>query len=70
MSDLTQVWTEVQARLPSGWTIDSLRCASSGLGPHQRSDDWIAVAVTADGQERRYQAIDPEQALRGLAESF
>jgi hypothetical protein len=65
-SDLTQVWQRVQAALPSGWTLDSLRCASEGLAPEQRSDDWIAIALGPGGEERRSRAADPIPALEGL----
>ena len=68
--DLTTAWHETQARLPAGWTVDSLRCASSGLDPVQRSDDWIAVAVGPGGEERRHRAPDPIAALAGLAASL
>jgi hypothetical protein len=64
--DIGAVWARVQAALPEGWSIDSLRCASDGLAVEQRSDDWIAVAVGRDGQERRARAADPVAALEAL----
>jgi hypothetical protein len=64
--DIGAAWSRVQAALPEGWTIDSLRCASEGLAVDQRSDDWIAVAVGPDGQERRARAADPVAALDAL----
>jgi hypothetical protein len=67
MSDLTEAWRRVQARLPAGWQLDSLRCASEGLAPDLRSDDWIAVAIGPGGEERRSRAADPVAALDGLA---
>jgi hypothetical protein len=67
---LSVTWKRTQARLPAGWALESLRCASSGLNLQDRSDDWIAVAVTQDGGERRYRAHDPVAALDGLADSF
>lgn len=69
-TDLTRSWTEAQQKLPEGWQLDSLRCASTGLDESQRSEDWIAVAVGPDGSERRYRAPDPESALAGLVESI
>jgi hypothetical protein len=60
-------WTELQTRLPVGWTLDSLQCASSGLARHLRSQDLVAVAIGPEGQEQRYQAGDPLTALDGLA---
>jgi hypothetical protein len=67
--DLTSAWRRAQAALPEGWTLDSLRCASSGLAEEERSDDWMAVAVGPDGQERRARAADPIAALEDLATS-
>lgn len=68
--DLTAAWNVTQGRLPEGWTLDGLRCASTGLEPEQRSEDWIAVAVGPAGDEREYRAADPLAALAGLAGTF
>lgn len=67
--DLAGTWQEIQAQLPEGWTLDSLQCASTGLDPAQRSDDWVAVAIGPGGAERRSQAPDPVAALVGLISS-
>ena len=64
---LTRAWNDAQARLPAGWTLDSLRCASTGLGTDQRSADWIAVAVGPGAEQREHRAADPLAALSGLA---
>jgi hypothetical protein len=64
--DMGAAWAGIQSVLPEGWTIDSLRCASEGLAVEQRSDDWIAVAVGPDGEERRARAADPVAALEAL----
>lgn len=64
--DIGAAWARVQAALPDGWTIDSLRCASEGLAVGQRSDDWVAVAVGPGGEERRARAADPAAALDAL----
>ena len=69
-ADLSVAWAETQARLPSGWTLEGLRCASTGLSPDQRSDDWMAVAVGPDSIERKVRADDPIEALAKLASSF
>ena len=69
-TNLTSVWAEVERELPAGWTLDGLRCASTGLSPDRRSDDWIAVAVGPEGEERTYRANEPDSALRGLAMTF
>ena len=47
-ADITHVWRGIEARLPTGWRLDSLRCASTGLSRGDRSDQWIAVAVGPD----------------------
>ena len=64
--DVSKAWSETAARLPSGWRLEGLRCASEGLRVDQRSDDWIAVAVAADGTEHSHRASDPGGALQGL----
>lgn len=64
--DLGGTWARVQAALPDGWAIDSLRCASAGLSPDERSDDWIAIALGPDGQERRVRSADAVAALDAL----
>lgn len=64
--DITEVWAEVELGLPDGWTLQSLRCASTGLAAEQRSDEWIAVAEHPNGREARSRAADPIAALRGL----
>jgi hypothetical protein len=67
---LTGAWMDTEAHLPEGWTLGGLRCASTGLDPAERSDDWIAVAVGPDQEERRARAADPIEALAELASSF
>jgi hypothetical protein len=63
-------WRRTQEALPSGWQLDGLRCASDGLAPDQRSDDWVAVALGPDGAERHVRASDPFAALEGLVASI
>jgi len=67
---LATAWADTQARLPEGWTLDGLRCASTGLGVDERSDDWIAVAAGPGSQEREARAGDPLDALAPLASSL
>jgi hypothetical protein len=64
--DVGTAWARVQASLPEGWSIDSLRCASEGLAVEQRADDWVAVAVGPEGEERRTRSADPVAALEAL----
>ena len=68
--DLSSVWTETQERLPEGWSLDGLRCASTGLSVGERSDDWIAVAVGPSDEERHHRADEPISDLEGLAATF
>ena len=64
--DLTTAWREVEALLPAGWHLDGLRCASTGLRPEERSEEWIAVAIDAAGAKIQHRAATPDAALRGL----
>ncbi len=64
---VTRAWHEAQERLPKGWQLEGLRCASTGLEEEDRSDDWIAVAVGPAGEERDYRAHGPVAALIGIA---
>jgi hypothetical protein len=70
VDELTRAWTDAAARLPGGWALDSLRCASASLRPEDRSTDWVAVAVDAAGAVREYRAADPTAALSGLVDSL
>lgn len=56
--------------MPAGWTLDSLRCASTGLAVGQRSDDWVALAVGLAGEQHEHRASDPVAALDGLVTSL
>ena len=70
MSDneqLNTLWVATQARLPEGWSIDGLRCASTGLSSAERSDDWVAVATGPGGEKRSVRAAAPDEALDALA---
>ena len=64
--DLAGAWLEIQAQLPRGWLLDSLRCASTGLGEAERSDDWVAVAMGPGGEELQARGSDPVGALAAL----
>lgn len=63
-------WAIVQTALPDGWVLDGLRCASTGLTPEERSEEWMAVAVGPAGQKRTHRAPDAVVALEGLLASF
>ena len=64
---LGALWAATQARLPEGWSLDALRCASTGLAPAERSDDWVAVAIGPAGETRSARAQAPDEALEALA---
>ena len=63
---LAAEWLRAAEALTPGWTLDSLRCASTGLSPDERSTDWVAVAVSSTRVERSHRAADPVAALDGL----
>jgi hypothetical protein len=65
--DVAEAWARTAAKLPPGWELDGLRCASTGMSPEDRSEEWIAVAIGPDGRELQYRAVDPGAALAGLA---
>ena len=69
-TDLSHVWGEVEERLPPGWRLDGLRCASTGLAAEDRSEDWVAVAGGPRGETRTHRAAEPGVALRGLTTEF
>lgn len=70
VEEVGRAWSVAATRLPAGWTLEGLRCASTGIEPASRSDDWVAVAVGPGGTERTYRASDPIGALEGLAGSL
>jgi hypothetical protein len=65
-TNLTTAWTTAQSRLPDGWRLEALRCASTGLRPEDRSDVWIAIAVGPGGEEQVARGDDPVEALFAL----
>ena len=65
-TDLSRVWAEVEERLPPGWRLDGLRCASTGLAREDRSEEWVAAAVGPRDEVRTCRAAEPDEALRGL----
>ena len=65
--DLAHLWADTAASLPAGWELGGLRCASTGLAPEDRSEEWVAVATGPHGQEEQHRAADPVLALEGLA---
>jgi hypothetical protein len=65
--DLLATWHAVEARLPDGWHLDGLRCASTGLDPASRSDDWCAAAIGPGGVRVERCAASAIGALTELA---
>jgi hypothetical protein len=60
-------WVDTEAAMPLGWHLDSLRCASTGLAPEQRSSSWVAVAVGPAGEKLEPEGGEPVAALGALA---
>ena len=65
-SDVSRAWSDAAASLPPGWELGGLRCASTGLAPEDRSEEWIADATGPGGRKEKHQAADPIAALDGL----
>jgi hypothetical protein len=63
---MDQAWIHAEAALPLGWHLDSLRCASTGLTPEQRSETWVAVAAGPGGEELNAEGQEPVAALNAL----
>lgn len=66
-SGLNRAWIEAEAALPAGWHLDSIRCASTGLAPDQRSERWLALATGPNGKTRQGDGEDAISALEALA---
>ncbi len=64
--DAVRAWNAAADRLPPGWSLDGVRCTSTGLAPGERGDQWRAVAVNADGTSLDATAGDPQAALNEL----
>jgi hypothetical protein len=64
---MDRAWIETEAAMPLGWHLDSLRCASTGLAPEQRSDRWLAVAIGPAGEKLEAEGGEPVAALGALA---
>ena len=64
---LNTAWVETEAAMPLGWHLDSLRCASTGLAPDQRSSRWVAVALGPAGEKLEAEGGQPVAALGALA---
>ena len=65
---LRMAWARTESALPDGWQLDALLCTSTGLAPHERGDQWRAIAKGPDGQAEEAAAGDPVQALDALRE--
>lgn len=66
---LVRAWTAAAVALPRGWTLDGIRCTSTGLAPADRGDRWRAVALGPGGVTVEAAADAPEGALRELLRS-
>lgn len=64
--ELLVAWASAEARLAPGWQLEALRCASTGLDPASRSDDWIAVATGPGGARLEQRSASAIGALAEL----
>jgi hypothetical protein len=64
---LNRAWIAASAALPLEWRLEGLTCASTGLGPEQRSDRWRAWAVGPKGERIEGEGEGPVSALNALA---
>jgi hypothetical protein len=69
-AQLTAAYRATEAALPAGWQLDGLRCASTGLGPEERSDKWRALARGPAGATVEGRGDDPLLALADLAKEL
>jgi hypothetical protein len=67
LSGMSKAWVELSAAMPLGWHLDSLRCASTGLQPDQRSNRWVAIAIGPNGHELAGEGDGEILALNALA---
>jgi hypothetical protein len=67
---LLAAWRATEATLPAGWRIEALRCASTGLDPASRSDDWVAAAAGPAGARVERRSASAVTALAELAEAL
>lgn len=65
-TDHSRVWAQAEEQLPAGWGQDGRCCASTGLAPADRVEDWAAVAIGLDGGELTYRVAEPDEESRGL----
>lgn len=65
--ELLSAWRATETVLPVGWHIEALRCASTGLDPASRSDDWVAAAAGPGGARLQRRSASAVQALAELA---
>jgi hypothetical protein len=67
LAGLSQAWVEASAALPIGWRLDGLTCASRGLAPALRSEQWLARAVGPNGEAMAAEGEGAIAALGALA---
>ena len=66
--ELATAYRTTEAALPSGWRLDGLRCASTGLAAEHRSDLWRALARGPDGTALEGYGAEPWSAMADLVE--
>ena len=66
LAHVERAWRATETALPPGWTLEGLRCQSTGLDPVRRSDAWRAVARGPGGEEHSGEGATPVEALTAL----
>jgi len=67
MASLTELWLRAADAAPHGWTVQGLRCASTGLSVAARTDRWVAEACGPNGACERVELQSADAALTELA---
>jgi hypothetical protein len=57
----------MEASLPLGWHLESLRCVSIGSITALKPDRWLAVAIGPGGERLDSEGASPDQTLNALA---
>jgi hypothetical protein len=57
----------MEASLPLGWHLESLRCVSIGSVTALQPDRWLAVAIGPGHERLDPEGASPDQALNVLA---
>jgi hypothetical protein len=68
LGQLAAAYRATEAALPEGLRLDGLCCASTGLGPEERSDEWRALAADRQAQPLKdEETTSPRRPAQGVA---